>query len=371
VTSTLKLENGRFFTNREVECQQIIVHRTHMSTRPALWTLVILFVISGCGVDSGPTGSSTNSATTPTQYDIVTTCGMVTDIVSVVSGDRGNVRGLMGEGVDPHLYKPTRNDQSMLLGADLVFFSGLKLEGRLEDTFASVKRTGKPVHAVTHKLGEPFLLQPPEFEGHFDPHVWMDITAWSQCVDVVADAMAAHDPEHADDYRRRADDYQLQLAEMDDYVRQSISTIPKKRRWLVTAHDAFGYFSRAYKIPTRSVQGISTDSEAAVDDINQLVSFITERKIAAIFVESSVNPKNITAIVEGCKQANWDVRIGGKLFSDAMGAPGSYTGTYLGMMDHNATTITRALGGTAPETGKHGKLKPQLETREAPESTIP
>lgn len=343
---------------------QIIVQRVNMSTRFTTWVLLFL---TGCGTGSNPTGSTTTPSASPSQYNIVTTCGMVTDIVSVVSGDRGNVRGLMGEGVDPHLYKPTRNDQSTLLGADLIFFSGLKLEGRLGDTLASVRRSGKPVHAVTQQLGEPFLLQPPEFDGHFDPHVWMDITAWSQCVDVVADAMGEHDPEHASDYRRRADDYQVQLAEMDEYVRQSIGTIPKKRRWLVTAHDAFGYFSRAYKIPTRSVQGISTESDAAIDDINQLVSFITERKIAAIFVESSVNPKNITAIVEGCKQSNWDVRIGGKLYSDAMGAPGDYTGTYLGMMDHNATTITRALGGNAPETGKNGMLKPPLDSQEVPE----
>ena len=244
------------------------------------------------------------------------------------------------------------------------------LEGsEMAPSGSQAARRGRMVIAVAESLPQHRLLHPAQGSGHADPHVWMDITAWSQCVDVVADAMGEHDPKHASDYRRRADEYQVQLAEMDEYVRQSINTIPKKRCWLVTAHDAFGYFSRAYKIPTRSVQGISTDSDAAIDDINQLVSFITERKIAAIFVESSVNPKNITAIVEGCKQSNWDVRIGGKLYSDAMGAPGTYTGTYVGMMDHNATTITRALGGTAPETGKNGKLSPQAGAQEVPERT--
>jgi manganese/zinc/iron transport system substrate-binding protein len=145
---------------------------------------------------------------------------------------------------------------------------------------------------------------------------------------------------------------------MDEYVRKTIATIPRDRRWLITAHDAFGYFSRAYDIPVKSVQGISTESEAAVDDINQLVSFIVENEITAIFIESSVNPKNIQAIIEGCKQKRLEVRIGGELFTDAMGAPGTYTGTYLGMMDHNATTIARALGGEAPETGMQGKLQP-------------
>ena len=145
---------------------------------------------------------------------------------------------------------------------------------------------------------------------------------------------------------------------MDEYIRKTIATIPEDRRWLITAHDAFGYFSRAYKIPVKSAQGISTDSDAAIDDINRLVDFIVEKKISAIFVEVSVNPKNILAIIEGCKEQKWDVRIGGKLFSDAMGTPGTYAGTYLGMMDHNATTITRALGGEAPEAGKNGKLVP-------------
>ncbi len=307
---------------------------------------------------TGTAGKAAGSTGVTTPYAIATTCGMVTDIVSVVAGDKGNVSALMGTGVDPHTYKPTRNDQKMLLSSDIVFYSGLMLEGRMSDTFARVGRGGKPVYAVTEQISEDFLREPPEFEGHWDPHVWMDIKAWSQCVDVVAEALASYDSAHADEYKQRARDYQAELREMDAYVSERIASIPEDSRWLVTAHDAFGYFSRAYKIPVKSAQGISTESEAAVDDINALVDFLVTHKIRTMFVESSVNSKNVVAIVEGCRQKQWDVRIGGKLFSDAMGVPGTYTGTYLGMMDHNATTIARALGGEAPEKGKNGKLTP-------------
>ncbi len=336
----------------------------------AILSTLWLFVASGCqptttlpaSVDSGAAGNSNGTPAVSPPYTVVTTCGMVTDIVSIVAGEHGHVSGLMGEGVDPHMYKPTRNDQKILLGADIIFYSGLMLEGRMSDTFIRVSRTGKSVHAVTELIDESYLRQPPEFDGHWDPHVWMDITAWSQCVDAVAEALSAHDEAHAESYKTRATEYQVQLRQMDDYIRKSIATIPQDQRWLITAHDAFGYFSQAYKIPVKSAQGISTDSESAVDDINQLVSFIVANRIGAVFVESSVNPKNIQAIIEGCQHKSWTVRIGGKLYSDAMGAPGTYTGTYLGMMDHNATTITRALGGQAPETGQQGKLVPGSST---------
>lgn len=287
---------------------------------------------------------------------VVTTCGMVSDIVREVAGDRGNVVSLMGEGVDPHLYKPTRNDVQELLDADIVFYSGLMLEGRMADTFAKVGRSGKPVFAVSETLDESTLLEPPEFEGHWDPHVWMDVAAWSEAVGFVAEALCAFDADGAEQYQQRAAAYQEKLKGLDEYVRQTIATIPDEQRVLITAHDAFGYFSRAYDIPVRSVQGISTESEAGVDDINQLVSFIVERKIRAIFVESSVSQKNIQAVIEGAANSDWEVTIGGELYSDAMGPAGTYEGTYVGMLDHNATTIARALGGRAPDGGWQGEL---------------
>jgi len=281
---------------------------------------------------------------------------MVTDIVAQVVGEHGRVQGLMGPGVDPHLYKPTRNDIGQLSDADMVFYNGLMLEGRMADTFTKVARAGKPVYAVTEEIDESYLREPPEFEGHWDPHVWMDVAAWSEAVRFIADVMAQYDPPHAETYQQNAAEYRKQLEELDAYVRETIASIPDGQRVLITAHDAFGYFSRAYDIPVRSVQGISTESEAGIDDINRLVDFIVERKIRAIFIESSVSRKNIEAVIEGAADKGWQVEIGGELFSDAMGSGGTYEGTYVGMMDHNATTIATALGGDAPPGGFQGQL---------------
>ncbi|MGE0757739.1 MAG: metal ABC transporter solute-binding protein, Zn/Mn family [Pirellulaceae bacterium] len=318
--------------------------------------------LAGCG-DSRPsapddgTRQSTAERRTTGPYTIVTTCGMVTDIVGQVAGDQARVVGLLGEGVDPHLYKPTRNDVKQLLEADVVFYSGLLLEGRMADTFPKIAREGKPVYAVTEGIDESFLLEPPEFGGHFDPHVWMDVAAWSECVAFVARTLAKYDPPHAAYYEANADRYRTELAALHQYALKSIASIPVDQRVLITAHDAFGYFARAYGIQVRSVQGISTESQAAVSDINALVDLIVASRIPAIFVETSVSEKNIQAIVEGAGQRGRAVAIGGQLFSDAMGAPGTYEGTYVGMIDHNVTLITRALGGNAPATGFQGKLK--------------
>ncbi len=244
------------------------------------------------------------------------------------------------------------------MGADVVFYSGLSLEGRMGDNFTSLARNGKPVFAVTEEIDPDFLREPPEFAGHFDPHVWMDVSAWSECVAFVAKALGEYDTANADFYLTNAATYREELTKLDEFARKSLATIPPDRRVLVTAHDAFGYFGRAYKIDVRSVQGLSTESEAAVRDINNLVDFVVKTKIPAIFVESSVSEKNVRAIIEGAAQQSWNVKIGGQLFSDAMGKPGTYEGTYIGMIDHNVTIITRALGGDAPELGLNGKLSP-------------
>lgn len=299
----------------------------------------------------------------PAHYTIVTTCGMVTDIVREVAGDKAKVAGLMGEGVDPHLYKPTRDDVAKILQADVVFYSGLMLEGRMTDTFLKVARKGTPVFAVTELLDEKFLLEPEEFAGHTDPHVWMDVAGWMAAVKVVARSLGEVDVDNAAYYQRNAERYVAQLTKLNDYAKQSLASIPKERRVLITAHDAFNYFGRAYDIEVRGIQGISTESEAGVADINKLVDFIVARRIPAIFVESSVSDKNIKALVEGSKSRGHVVRIGGQLFSDAMGKPGTYEGTYIGMIDHNVTIITRALGGQAPESGLNGKLTAPQETK--------
>jgi manganese/zinc/iron transport system substrate-binding protein len=318
--------------------------------------LVVLGVVSGVVGNAAP-------KPLPANYTIVTTCGMVTDIVREVAGNKAKVVGLMGEGVDPHLYKPTRDDVANILQADVLFYSGLMLEGRMTDTFLRVARKGTPVFAVTELLDEKFLLEPEEFAGHTDPHVWMDVAGWSAAVKVVARSLSEVDAANAAYYQQNSERYLAELAKLDAYAKQALATIPKDFRVLITAHDAFNYFGRAYGIEVRGIQGISTESEAGVADINKLVDFLVLRKIPAIFVESSVSDKNIKALIEGCKSRGHAVRIGGQLFSDAMGKPGIYEGTYIGMIDHNVTTIARALGGQAPERGLNGKLAAPKEAK--------
>jgi manganese/zinc/iron transport system substrate-binding protein len=275
---------------------------------------------------------------------------MLTDIVREVVGDRGDVVGLLREGVDPHLYKPTREDVNQLTDADVVFFGGLMLEGRLEQTLKKLQ-SNKPVVGVAESLDPRHLRKPPEFDGHFDPHVWMDVTLWSECTEVVSRTMSQFDPDHAASYALRTSAYKAKLGALNAYVRECMASIPEQQRVLVTAHDAFGYFARAYGLEVKSVQGISTESEAGIADVNALVDDLVERKIGAIFVESSVSDKSLRAVIEGAAKRGWTVKIGGELFSDAMGTSGTYEGTYIGMIDHNATTIARALGGSAPEGG--------------------
>lgn len=328
----------------------------HRPFSPLLFLLVLLVqaLILPASLTAAAAASQTRQL--PTPYAIVTTCGMVTDIVREVAGTNAVVTGLMGEGVDPHLYKPTRDDVARLLKADVVFYSGLMLEGRMTDTFLKVSRRGTPVFAVTELLDEKFLLEPPEMQGHTDPHVWMDVRAWMEAVRVVAKSLGDLDRPGAPGYSARAAEYLARLEKLDAYARKSIASIPVERRVLITAHDAFNYFGRAYGLEVRGIQGVSTESEAGVSDINKLVDSLVKQRIPAIFVESSVSDKNIKALIEGCKSRGHAVQIGGELFSDAMGRPGTYLGTYLGMIDHNVTLITRALGGDAPASGLNGKL---------------
>ncbi len=319
-----------------------------------IWFVLGLILAAGCGSGEATvikSSSAINGGTAAgSKLRIVTTVGMVTDIVREVVGDRGEVIGLLSEGIDPHLYKPTREDVQQLSSAEVIFYGGLMLEGRMDESLKKL-RVGKPVVGVSDSLDPANLRKPPEFDGHFDPHVWMDVKLWSQCVDAVTTTMRERDPDHAAEFSDRAKAYQQKLGKLDDYVRQSIQSIPEQQRVLVTAHDAFGYFARAYGMEVKSVQGISTESEAGVADVNALVDFLVDRKIGAIFVESSVSDKGLKAVIEGAGKRGWTVKVGGELFSDAMGSAGTYEGTYVGMIDHNATTIARALGGQAPEGG--------------------
>lgn len=297
---------------------------------------------------------------------IVTTVGMVTDVVRSVAGDRAEVDGIIGEGVDPHLYKPARNDVVAMQRADMIFYNGLMLEGKMSDVLIRVARSGKPVFAVTEHILESGDYVMTDASEQYDPHVWMDVGGWMKAVRVIEDALVKFDPEHAQEYRARANAYLEELKALDAYAREVIGSIPQSQRYLVTAHDAFSYLGRAYGLEVRGIQGISTESEAGVRDIEELISFLVENRIPSVFVETSVSDKNVRALIEGARAQGHDLKVGGELFSDAMGPSGSYEGSYIGMIDHNVTTIARALGGTAPAGGWRGKLAGTGEEREAP-----
>lgn len=317
---------------------------------------LVLLAAVGCSSDQIASNDAERSGY-QVDYPIkaVATVGMVADIVRNVGGEHVAVTQVMGAGVDPHLYKATRDDVQSIMSGDIVFYSGLMLEGKMIDTLVKVSRS-KPVYAVTEMIEEQYLLEPSDFAGHYDPHVWMDVSAWAKCVDATGKALSEFDPAHARDYRGNAEGYRKQLLDLYEYGRKSIATIPEKSRVLITSHDAFNYFGRAYGLEVQGVQGISTESEAGLQRVNELVDLIVEKQVKAVFVESSVPRKNIDAIASGARSRGHEVVIGGELFSDAMGEEGTYEGTYLGMLDHNITLTTRALGGDAPSGGFQGKL---------------
>ncbi|HYH19303.1 MAG TPA: zinc ABC transporter substrate-binding protein [Azospirillum sp.] len=299
----------------------------------------------------------TSGAAAAKRLSVVATTGMVADLARAVAGDRAEVAALMGEGVDPHLYKPTRSDMARLLRADVVLINGLRLEGKMSDAFERLSASGKPVVAVAEGVDEARLIAPPEFAGHHDPHVWMDVSLWTQALESTRDALSSADPAGAEAYARNADAYAAQLRDLDAYARRVLESIPANARVLVTAHDAFTYLGRAYGIEVRGIQGISTESEAGLQTIEELVALLAERKVPAVFPETSVSERNVLALVEGAAARGHAVALGGALYSDAMGAPGTYEGTYVGMIDHNVTTIARALGGDAPAGGFQNKLR--------------
>lgn len=304
---------------------------------------LFLVIVAGCGPsESGPSSSLREIAPYSGNYPIraVATTGMVADLVRNIGGDRVAVTQLMSAGVDPHLYKASPGDVAALDSADIIFYSGLHLEGKMTDVFVRMARR-KPTFAVTESVPEGRVLE--TTDGAFDPHLWFDVKLWSDAAEAVVEALITFDPPHADEYRQRADTYRQELVDLDEYARAQLATIPKSQRVLVTAHDAFRYFGRAYDVEVRGIQGISTESEAGVREVNELVKFLVDRKIKAVFVESSVSDKNVRALIEGCAANRHTVVVGGELFSDAMGDAGTPEGTYPGMLRHNVDTIVKAL----------------------------
>ena len=287
--------------------------------------------------------------------DIVATTGMIADTARVIAGDRANVRALMGPGVDPHAYRQTRSDIAAMARADAVLWHGLYLEAQMEDFFTDLLRT-RLVVPVGEAVPVKDLLSHDDYADKFDPHVWMNPALWSDVARAIAEVLIELDPDGTADYRGRLDAYLAELVALSGYADEVLATVPDTARVLVTAHDAFGYFGLSHGFEVLGIQGISTESEAGVRRIAELVDLLVSRQIGAVFVESSVSDRSIRALIEGAAAEGHEVVIGGERYSDAMGREGSYEGTYLGMIDHNVTTIARALGGTAPEGGRLGRL---------------
>jgi len=312
----------------------------HNSRFMLLIALMLALVLSACGTRVADIAGGELSTRT---IKIVATTGHVADAVRNVGGDRVAVTALMGPGTDPHLYKASASDVQSLAQADAIFYNGLHLEGRMIDIFERVNRT-KPVYGIADNVPHERLTATGDFEGGYDPHIWFDPMLWSAAVDGVAQQLSALDAAHAATYSTNAAHYKGQLAELDAYTQERMSSVPEDRRVLITAHDAFGYFGKRYGIDVRGLQGLSTASEAGAADVQQLSQFIAERGIPAIFVESSVPQTTISAVQAAVRSRGQEVAIGGQLFSDALGAADTPEGTYIGMVRANVDTIANALG---------------------------
>lgn len=276
---------------------------------------------------------------------VVATTSVVADVVREVGGDRVEVTALMGPGVDPHLYRASEGDVRRMSEADIVFYSGHHLEGRMGEVLEELGTRATPTVAVAEGVTPDRLLTPPEFEGAVDPHVWMDVSLWRTTTTRVAEALAALDPTHAAEYEAGAATYGGRLETLDAWVRERIAALPPERRVLITAHDAFNYFGRAYDFDVRGLQGISTVAEAGTSDVQELARFVADRRIPALFVESSVSPRSIEAVQAAVRARGFEVSVGGNLYSDALGGEGTGADSYEGMIRHNVETIVRALEG--------------------------
>lgn len=302
-----------------------------------IWIVLMAALIVGC---AQPAAGGDDLAARPIR--VVATTGMVGDLVRNVGGERVEVVILMGPGVDPHLYKASADDVVQLQRADIIFYNGLHLEAAMGEVLERMQSRSRTV-AVTGGIPREALLLSDEYDNLFDPHVWFDVALWRQTVDYVRDVLIDLDPGHASIYRANAESYGRQLDELHAYVRSQAALIPEDRRVLVTAHDAFRYFARAYGFEVRGLQGISTAVEAGTADVQSLADFIAARRIPAIFVETSVPQRTLEAVRSAVRARGFEVRIGGELFSDALGDPGTPEGEYIGMVRHNIDTIVTAL----------------------------
>lgn len=298
-----------------------------------IFLLAITLILTGCKEASKDNG----------KLNIVTTTTMITDLVQNIGGDLVNVQGLMGSGVDPHLYKASEGDVSKLVNADIIFYSGLHLEGKLVEVLEKMEGANKTTIALSDALDKKTLIGSEYFASNYDPHVWFDINYFEQFAEKATAVLVEKDPTNAATYEANKKAYILKLEALQNTIKQTITTLPEEKRVLVTAHDAFNYFGKAYGFEVVGLQGISTATEAGVQDVQKLASFIIDKQIKAIFIESSVPKRTIEALQASVNSKGHDVKIGGTLYSDALGNAGTVEGTYIGMFEYNVNTIVNAL----------------------------
>ncbi|WP_431133274.1 metal ABC transporter solute-binding protein, Zn/Mn family [Psychroserpens mesophilus] len=304
-----------------------------MKTIKTLLILIVAFSFLCCKNDKPSNG----------KLNVVTTTTMITDLVKNIGGEYINIQGLMGSGVDPHLYKASEGDVTKLVNADVIFYNGLHLEGKLVEVFEKMGSQTKTPIALGEELDKNTLIGSDYFASNYDPHVWFDINYFKLFAQKVTQVLSEKDPEHTDSYKTNETNYINKLDVLQSKLKGIIETLPKDKRILVTAHDAFNYFGKAYDFEVVGLQGLSTATEAGVQDVQKLSAFIIEKNIKAIFVESSVPKRTIEALKAAVTSKGHDVSIGGTLYSDALGTSGTAEGTYIGMFEYNVNTIVNAL----------------------------
>lgn len=301
--------------------------------RHIITLIIVSALLVGCKTETKKSG----------KLKIVTTTTMITDLVLNIGGDLIKVDGLMGAGVDPHLYKASEGDVAKLFNADIIFYSGLHLEGKLVEVFEKMEQQKKTQIALAESLDPSGLIGSEYFASNYDPHVWFDIQYFNTFAKRVAEVLSEKDPDNAAKYQENLKVYSEKLLALETEIKEVIASLPEEKRILVTAHDAFNYFGKAYDFEVVGLQGISTATEAGVRDVQRLSEFIIENKVKAIFVESSVPRRTIEALQQAVLSKGFDVKIGGSLFSDALGDPGTEEGTYIGMFRYNVNTIVNEL----------------------------
>ncbi|MFW2377584.1 MAG: metal ABC transporter solute-binding protein, Zn/Mn family [Cellulophaga baltica] len=277
------------------------------------------------------------------KINVVTTTSMITDLVKNIGGDYINLKGLMGSGVDPHLYKASEGDVSKLSEADIIFYNGLHLEGKLVEVFEKMAHQNKKTIALSDALDERTLIGSEFFASNYDPHIWFNVDYWKEATKFVVLQLSEALPEHQAVFKTNGEAYLNKLETLKTKLNKIIQTLPEDKRVLVTAHDAFNYFGKSFGFEVVGLQGLSTATEAGVQDVQKLSDFIIERKVKAIFIESSVPKRTIEAVKAAVNAKKYEVEIGGSLYSDALGNPGTAEGTYIGMFEYNVNTIVNAL----------------------------